>query len=82
VDQYKQQSATFKFYPNPTKNKITIDVLDSTNDYEVTIYDILGRVIIQKSNENQLDISSVASGVYFLIVKTPNMIFKERFIKN
>ncbi len=82
VDEHKQQSATFKFYPNPTKNKITIDVPGFTNDYELTIYDILGRVIIQKSNENHLDISNVASGVYFLIIKTPNMIFKERFIKN
>jgi len=82
VDDYMVQNVRFKSYPNPTKNEISIDIPGLINDYVVTIYDILGRKIIQKSNQNQFDISGVSKGVYFLIVKTPNMIFKERFIKN
>jgi len=55
-------------YPNPTYNILNIDFNKSDN-YSLIIYDIKGRKLIQKKNlslNNQLDLSTIHSGIYFI----------------
>jgi alpha-tubulin suppressor-like RCC1 family protein len=49
-------------YPNPTKGMITID---SNSNFEVDVYDILGKKINQFKNPKTIDISSFNQGTYF-----------------
>lgn len=56
-------------YPNPAVNNVQINVANGhVNEYAITIYDNLGRVILQGSIANNsntnLDIETLAAGIY------------------
>lgn len=58
-----------KIYPNPTKNKITIKLKEGNALQLVKIYNNYG-VMIMKSKESTVNISTLPSGIYFLQVIT------------
>jgi hypothetical protein len=60
------QSSVIKIYPNPANNKITIDANDVV---EVKLFDVLGKQITS-TKENQIDVSNLQNGVYFIQVQT------------
>lgn len=53
-------------YPNPTKDILTINSINE--NYELSLFDVSGRQILYEKNINKLDLKSIRSGVYFLIV--------------
>jgi hypothetical protein len=72
---------TIKLYPNPTTSILNIDMDSQIND--VRIVDILGKTIDVKNFANkEINVSSLANGVYFIEVKTTDGFFREKFIKN
>lgn len=79
----------FSIYPNPTQNYITIQA-DSFNDnqvYEINIVDLKGKLLMNsKLNQKstQLDISSLASGIYIISIKNSDNrnVLNEKLIKN
>ncbi len=77
---------TFNIYPNPAKDFIFIDFLNSEIlDVQILIYDITGKELLSKkvnNNDNKIDISSLKSGVYFIKIKTKNQIYTSKLIKN
>jgi len=56
--------AEFSVYPNPTTNFITIR--SENNITKVEICNQLGQIIFSKSHENEIDISSLQNGIYFV----------------
>ena len=73
--------STFSIYPNPTNSKVNIK---SENKFdEVEIYNILGqKVLSSKILENQeIDMSSLTSGTYFLKLKSESLIKNAKIIK-
>jgi len=59
-------------FPNPANDRLTI-VMKEENSKDITITDVLGRVLLQTKTEEQqltIDISSFKSGMYFVIVQT------------
>ncbi len=66
----QKNSQQFKIYPNPTKSIVSIDGCFST-PIEYKLYSILGELIYSEniySNNNQINISSLQSGLYILII--------------
>lgn len=65
--------ASLNVFPNPTKNKITVEVAN-VDAYTLTLVDVLGKVVLsQSANSAQnvtLDLSNQAKGVYFLNVES------------
>ncbi|WP_310993445.1 leucine-rich repeat domain-containing protein [Aequorivita marina] len=59
------QDVQFTLYPNPTQNILSIDSPEPFNS--VRIYSITGSLIKETSN-SQVDVSSLASGIYFVKV--------------
>ena len=57
---------TIKIYPNPANNKITIDANDIV---DVKLFDVLGNQITS-TKQNQIDVSNLPEGVYFIQVQT------------
>ena len=55
-----------KIYPNPANNKITIDANDVI---DVKLFDILGKQITS-TKTNEVDVSNLTNGVYFIQVQT------------
>lgn len=68
-----------KVYPNPTKNKIIIDSDVEFKSY--CIYNILGEKKLEGSFKDEIDISVLHSGFYFLNLKNENSFYKIKIIK-
>ncbi len=73
-----------KIYPNPTKDNVTID-LGEAPDATIRLVDILGKeMAFNKSQSGRilLDLSKVASGVYFVEIKANGQFVREKLLKN
>ncbi|MFT3793877.1 T9SS type A sorting domain-containing protein [Flavobacterium sp.] len=63
------QSA-IKLYPNPVENKLHVDT-----DYEIesiNLYSVFGQLVQFSANQNTIDISALASGIYSVEIKGQN----------
>lgn len=75
----------FNIYPNPVSDMVTISLSDDTGEsfksLEVLSYD--GRLVLSLDNfsGNQLDLSSLDSGVYLLKLSTGNRTGVKRILK-
>ena len=65
-------------YPNPTKDILNIDTRLEIN---VKIYDIMGKLLINEENNNRIDISTVSSGIYNMIITHDKMKWSKKIIK-
>ncbi len=54
----------FTIYPNPTSGKLTVQSNQTIKNIEV--YTQLGQLILSAPNKNEIDISSLNSGIYFM----------------
>ena len=65
-------------FPNPTKNRLSI----KTNlDITYTLYNSVGKLIIEDSKEKTIDMSTLAKGVYFLSINHHGVRFNKRIVK-
>lgn len=67
-------------YPNPAIDFISIIVPQTIRDYKVNVYDMQGRKILS-TNENRIDLESIESGVYLIIVIANNQTYNTKLIK-
>jgi len=58
----------FSIYPNPATDIVNIQSDDAVKN--VSIFNILGKQVYSKSNENTIDTSSLGSGIYLIKVET------------
>jgi hypothetical protein len=61
-------------YPNPAANRITVSGKTLNGEMDVSIYDILGQLVLQKTIKikEELDISSLVKGAYMVRVLGKN----------
>ena len=64
-------------YPNPAQDYVSI--ITSRTGFEVQIVDASGKVVVQKTNKNKIDISDLSRGTYFLRF-TEGEIFRQEII--
>lgn len=70
----------FSVYPNPASTEIKCKLFSEGN-YQITISDLLGKVIISVSNQRTIDISSLQKGVYFVSAVQGKSRYSQKFIK-
>lgn len=73
----------FNVWPVPADGILNVSFEDSGSQNLISIYDINGRVLKNvnvSSNQCQLNISNLLSGIYILQLKTENGIAQKRFI--
>ncbi len=71
-------------YPNPTKTQITVELQKAEKNCTFSIYNVNGQEVFkQKINERktQIDISSLASGVYFVKLFLNKIVEMQKIIK-
>jgi hypothetical protein len=74
----------FEIYPNPATNVLMIANKTFVKS-DITIHNILGEVVIQKTLTNELseiDINNLKSGSYIITIHSDNEINKFKFTKN
>lgn len=75
-----KKNIEMNIYPNPAQDVLTISSNEAIN--ELFIYSIGGSLIKKEMlNNNQIDISSLEKGMYFLLINSENGVYKEKFIK-
>ena len=67
-------------YPNPATTEINI-LFPSANNFTIEIINTLGETVSLTQNQNKIDISQLAEGIYFLKVKTDNISYSRKFIR-
>lgn len=71
-------------YPIPAEENITIVINDWLKNVSIKIFDITGKNLISgnlKEKDNNIDISNLSDGVYFVRLKYENEIFIKRIVK-
>ena len=72
---------TINIYPNPSSDFIYINSKDSDN-YTISLFNILGEIIIDKKiNLQQLNLSNLPNGQYFLKIESESGIINEKILK-
>lgn len=69
LDVENQIISNFNLYPNPTKTKFTIQLENSTELQNLTIYNNLGQQVLT-SKKTVVDTSKLASGLYVVEIET------------
>jgi len=71
-----------KIYPNPTKDEIIIDTVN-TNNYSATLYSIVGAKVMHYETlvNNTISLSGIKSGTYFLKISSGNSSQIKKVIK-
>ena len=73
----------FRVYPNPVNDILTIKNDKNCNIDTFILSDINGREIINQTlNPENLDVSQLQKGIYFLKINSENKSFTEKIIKN
>ncbi len=73
-----------KLYPNPVKGSLFLQLPSSFEIVDAAIFDITGKLILQKTMTNSLetmDMSFLASGLYFLNLQVNDSKFTYKLIK-
>ncbi|NOQ26217.1 MAG: choice-of-anchor D domain-containing protein [Bacteroidales bacterium] len=77
--------AKFNMYPNPATDIISIDIenISYSENVEISIIDLNGKIIYHKNIENsncKINVSDYSAGLYFVELKTSGNIHKRKLI--
>jgi len=83
------ESSSFNIYPNPANNFLSIQLSQLLDIASLTITDILGQELILQdldtrnvSKEFKIDLSSIPTGIYFIVVESGTKQIVKKFVKN
>ena len=71
-------------YPNPTTNKVNINLANNKEIANVTITNILGKVVkttTMNGENTQLSVKDLINGVYFVSIETTNKVITKSLVK-
>lgn len=68
-------------FPNPANDFISLNFTGSMNDFEIDIINARGQIVLKDHNQNKIDISALAQGIYLLRLTEDNNMFFQKFIK-
>ena len=72
-------SSKFVIYPNPANEQLQVIATDPITKLQV--YTMLASKVLEESNTNVLNVSSLKTGVYLLIITTANGVYTQKIIK-
>jgi hypothetical protein len=75
-----------KVYPNPTSDKLNIEFVENTEAIEISLYDIIGNLLLQKEMKPQETKRTIQipgeNGVYFIRIRSEYSSKTYKIIKN
>ncbi|MFM1946890.1 MAG: hypothetical protein RL207_1173 [Bacteroidota bacterium] len=76
----------FLIYPNPAQNMLHLSFPNAAPNRRITCVDIQGKRVVEVTNDDQeldLDLSSMASGIYTIFVEESSVVYPaKKFYKN
>jgi len=74
-------TASISLYPNPTSNKLTLNIPSDVKVEKAVFYNTLGQKVKESASETNWDVSALQSGVYFINVTTDAGAKQLKFIR-
>lgn len=68
-------------YPNPTSTNLKIELQNNDDIKYLEILDITGKVLLNQSSYENIEVSNLAKGVYILKIKTSTDVVYKKIIK-
>jgi len=75
----------FIVYPNPASNIVTIEFDNNNNEYSIEIFDMSGRLVLQKISsdyQNYIDVNNLKNGLYMVRIIYENYSYQNKLIIN
>ncbi len=69
-----------KVYPNPASGPLQIS-LPHEGQFELRLYDQLGRLVYRAVDQNQIDISAFSNGIYYLSITQGEKAYQTKIMK-
>jgi hypothetical protein len=84
VDESINSSNTFRIYPNPAGDYITIDIYENyIENSTLNIYNTLGSLIKTETlnqNKKSINVSELSNGLYFVIIISKELTQSQKLI--
>ncbi|HUM48265.1 MAG TPA: T9SS type A sorting domain-containing protein, partial [Chitinophagales bacterium] len=74
------QGLDFDIFPNPVITTLNIALSQATG-FEIELTTVTGERMLTLQNQNKIDVSNLAPGVYFIKVYTANAAITQKFVK-
>jgi hypothetical protein len=74
---------SFSMFPNPAENVLTVNLPENISQAQLTIYDLLGKRIQQKTiseTNNIIDVSAIAKGTYLVMISSEGFVETQKLI--
>jgi aminopeptidase YwaD len=83
VNENMKLSEKLVVYPNPVENGLNFNMPEGIEEYDLRITDASGRVLLSKNGNTmeQLDVTMLKSGSYYLIVRANDKFYTANFTK-
>lgn len=79
-------TASVSLFPNPTTDRLTIDLGQNYQEVRMTTYNVLGaivkRITVQNTSSLEEDVQNLKAGIYFSVIETEVGDVTVKFIKN
>lgn len=87
IKDFANTSFPFGFYPNPTAKELIIDNKELMNqNLHFAVYDLQGKKLnegsMNTSEQNKIDVSRLANGMYIINVSNGERTFSNKFVKS
>jgi len=74
-------NSNFKVYPNPAQSFIFIDFgFENQELCPFTIYNMVGEKVLEGTEMQKIDVTTLSNGVYLIEVKCNNNFYRDRFV--
>ncbi len=81
LNEFEEIGINFNLYPNPTNDVVTINL---TDNYTYSITDLKGSIVLNGIGNgiNEIDLSGVEKGIYFITIQQENQTATTKLIVN
>jgi hypothetical protein len=74
-----QEPPAVRVFPNPSTGKFSID-FPSNETINIQVYNIMGAMILQQQNTNEIDLSGAAKGLYLVKIYAGSKIYNTKVL--
>ena len=75
----KNKNSKVLIYPNPSREKVNIEIINFDGKIKTELYDLIGNLII-KTNKTTIDLQFLSKGVYLLEIEYNNLLEQLKLI--
>lgn len=80
----ERNTGQVQLFPNPVKDKVHLQMPQTSGETLVRVYDMAGRMLLQRTFGDQesceMDVSSLNNGIYMVVCQNDNLIYEKKMV--